>query len=1047
MSITLEQTTTKEISALVDFVKKMVVKEQETADAAEYQALAEANIGFTAAEVAVRDWKHIYAYAPSDGGELVVEKAAIWVFRASGSPATTFASDEAYGLWERTGPSTWKHTLTGQILSSLPQSWRVFQVPAGELYVDPVKARYLVTVMVWRDATTGDISLVGPSGESNFTSPSSSGNTHPEGLSDLIPTSQDYVAVKLKLQAGGLSANDQAKLEAAIANFEAPGSWEDVRQPLYATDSDGRLILGSDGMPLNNPLRVVVVPYRGELNVYYRRLVRDYGIDPLTSRTAEQFEVIKWQATDALSTKQARKFITLYTECVKVFKSAFFNEALLGDPLYFNYCRLFISWMALMKSINERMSSIGDVDLMNSYEITNLLYSFSIYQFDDMPLAYKRRFAKNIESIIQNKGTTTAFKEILGLFGLNQEVRVWKHYLVRFFPKTIEVLTLPRSLANGEKIMVTMEGQGTFFGANMSDLAQKAVESSLYRKAKVNGLSISLWPFSGTSLQAVAIDIVATSNNALIASGTVTTGGTDYGLPEVGFQKTDIDDPLAETTIASIDTSYIADFDEFVSRDNTWETTRQEARDMAFSVLQTKYFSISAALDAVKNGMAMSMFWNTLKDAQVRGRTGAMNIPGASSLDGVTSLNLMEAFVAALTLTLWRFEVEDIIPHGESGISTIMNARVDGAAYPNESSILPYSTVLARVATEPDPLSGDSITKITETNIGISEKIDSTKIENSKSSVGFAYDPLRGGEESLAVNSVSQIQKLWDYKFISRLQTEAFDSSSTYSDWLDRNNPELAAWLRAVDEAGDYIEGITNLTVLIEDAIDTGMLNLTTAFGTSDVVLVYVERMIRFFKAYTTDLRDFSTYFLVDKPATEAVRLMNLLAGVKMKFNPNDASPLSDIYSSIARFMADEYKGKDLFSDGYSVLARLRQQDIDEIIDFVQRWRVSFSRVSPAPRLTDAALIKTKYVRRDSICVATKSQPTDSVIVLDQTDAESGLVLPRLLYNYNVASDLTDPSVMDTMPEELQSAVFSYNRKSLRPVRPGVGDRVTITKL
>ena len=142
----------------------------------------------------------------------------------------------------------------------------------------------------------------------------------------------------------------------------------------------------------------------------------------------------------------------------------------------------------------------------------------------------------------------------------------------------------------------------------------------------------------------------------------------------------------------------MSNYEEFISKDTTWETTKADARNLAFSVIQTKYFSINSAVDAVHNGMSLAFLWAMLKDAQARGRTSAMTIENANTLDGVVSMNLFEAFVAVLTLTLWRFGVDDIIPHGESGIAAIIAARTDGSAFPNEGSLLPYTTVIERLS-------------------------------------------------------------------------------------------------------------------------------------------------------------------------------------------------------------------------------------------------------------------------------------------------------------------------------------------------------------
>ena len=245
-----------------------------------------------------------------------------------------------------------------------------------------------------------------------------------------------------------------------------------------------------------------------------------------------------------------------------------------------------------------------------------------------------------------------------------------------------------------------------------------------------------------------------------------------------------------------------------------------------------------------------------------------------------------------LTLTLWKFGVADLIPHGESGVSTIVGARTDGAPYPGESSLLPYSTHLARVAELPDPLTDDGIVSIVETDLAVSDRLQAT-LAVANRTAGPA-DPLLGGEESTAYAQYRAIERLYEYKFITKYQAAAFGSADTYSDWLDQSNPALGVWVRAQDAAGTADDAILAIAAIMEDAIRAKTFNFATAFGVTDIILQYVKRLILFFKAYTTDLKSFSVFMLVDAPAFETVRLMNVLAGVRASFLRADGSPMAD---------------------------------------------------------------------------------------------------------------------------------------------------------
>lgn len=494
MTRTLEQITAEELQALVNFSRTIVVKEQEVADAAEGAALALVGAGFVPTDRQPRAWEQVTAYFAPGSTKPELQRGSLWEYRAPLSPAVEVAVAPDRAIWECLGSASWRNRATGEIIIAPKPGWLLLSVPAGEVFIDPVGGRVLIPTILWLDRTTGETSLTGPGSSDEFAGDTTAVSTRLPGLSDLIPTPQEYVSARILLATGNLPANERVALEAAVVSFSEYGLWEDRRQPLYATDTTGRLIFNADGLPVRNPLRIVNVPFRGELNEYYRRLVRDHGIDPFISRTAEQFEVIDWKTVSGLELTTARRYVAKHAECVRVFKRAFYNEALEGDPLYFRFCRMFIAWMTVMEMVNSRISGVGDVDRMNSYELTNLLYSFGIYQFDDLPLAYRRRLAKNLEKLLASKGTTEVFRDILAIFGLGRDVKIWKHFLVRFFPRRSTFLRFPRALAPGEIAQVRLS-DGRVVTATPENLAEALMATGAFRRIAVraDGTGVELW--------------------------------------------------------------------------------------------------------------------------------------------------------------------------------------------------------------------------------------------------------------------------------------------------------------------------------------------------------------------------------------------------------------------------------------------------------------------------------------------------------------------------------------------------------------------------
>jgi len=173
---------------------------------------------------------------------------------------------------------------------------------------------------------------------------------------------------------------------------------------------------------------------------------------------------------------------------------------------------------------------------------------------------------------------------------------------------------------------------------------------------------------------------------------------------------------------------------------------------------------------------------------------------------------------------------------------------------------------------------------------------------------------------------------MWKHKFVARYQTAAFGSHETYSSWLAYSNQALYDWVIAQDTAGKHDEAILALATILEDAIQAKTFSLSSAVGATDVLLQYVERLIRFFKAYTTDLKDFATFMLVDDPAFETVRLMNLLAGVQGSWLRADGRVLNDMLAAVSVWARTNYLHLE---DVGRVLSRHLPEDAIEAVD----WR------------------------------------------------------------------------------------------------------------
>jgi hypothetical protein len=887
----------------------MVVKQQETADANEAVALTRSGAVWPlTAPTVITNWTHQIIYIAAATGDLVALKAKpSWISFGAGQ-ATQAAVATDGEVWSRLGENAWVSAISGATSPIALTGWTILPpLPAGPCLVSSSPPQVILALVAWVDSATGNVSAEPPSGPQIVTNTSVSG-TYGPGLGPLIPTSQSYISARLLLATGGLSSGDATALQDAITYFNLPGPWTDVRQSLYIRDSNGTVILDpTTNLPSPNPLRTPIVAYQGELNDYYRQLVYDRGIDPFTSRTAEQFGIVAPGSPSTLSAADASAFMSTYMQCVNVFMAAHYEEAYTGDPLYLSWCRLYIAWMAIMATLDSRLRGFGNIDTMEAYGVTQLLYSYGMYDFDDMPVNYQRRLVKNINQMISDKGTAQVFTDILTAFGMTSEVQVWRHFLVRFFPYNSQRYSFPRLAVAGEAYEIDIPSTGTLgcsIGVTVSGVAASAPTSALALATLATLVSavpgvlrarafttpapgIDIWvadvpPFDPGLINGKILTAVAgIAQPAAILSE----GPADLLRPNVGFARAPADVALSTLGTDVLDPNFLDNYEQFVAGDPTWEVSLVQAQALPISVLQTKYFSLTASLDAVANGLAIALLWGSLKEAQAQGRTSSLLVPGASGLTGVSTMTLVDAFVAMLILMLWEFNVDDIIPQGGSGVAAVLAARTDGAPFPGQGSLLPSTYTLARTADVPNPLSiGETVT-VVKTNLATAAALDAAAAAVGRTVVTTDIQEVENDVPRLAA-----LIQAWDTSFITAYTSEAWGSCVHWSDWLGMSNPGLLAWVQTVESSQTYSTGVVEITSLVEDAVASNAFNFSLAFGATDVILTYIQRLIMFFKAYTVDLHDFTMIMLVDRPATETVHLLNYLAGMLVRRSVADGN-------------------------------------------------------------------------------------------------------------------------------------------------------------
>ena len=899
---------TSELKTLAALSKLIVTKNQLEADLFEQDVIAD-TITFNY-QPNSENWIRTKLYVGINANATTVKSEKYWVeymIPADNPYSEISINTEAQELWVRITPTIWREVFSGKVRPEPDAAWATFSVTKGIIITyDLYKALAFTSSTVWYEKTSGRTSNTLPT----TVEATADGKVYQEGLSELISTPEEYVTATYQIQANpDLTAAERTAYENAIASLQAEGDWEDVRISMYLRDANDFLLIDAQGQPTLNTKRFKKVAFRGEKNTYYRRLVADSSIDPFVARTTGDFEILSFQYTNTLDKELIDHFVELYRQNIQIFKHTIYNQAFKSQESYRSWCSYYINWMTLMRYESAKMGNIHDVDLMSSRDVTNALYSASLFEFDDIPLTYKRRIVKATERLLARKGTSQVFEDILSLFNLDKDVSLLKYYLVKHYPTSFGILEIPQSIIDdmeaGDFFFVNMTNDaGEFtvpyrvdFDTTMSDLVIALRESGLFNSVDMETGSNSriIYSIIDVSISIENIKKIDSDGGETFALMKIS-DQPDWFRPDLAFLETDINARSIQEGVGSgFNSSKLRDFENFISKDPRWQASREELLEKNFSTIQSKYFSVSTAIDVVNNGVAVAMLWGMLKQYQTSTSRENMNILTGSEIPGITNITFFEAMIGMLCLTLWKHGVDDIIPHEASGIDTIVGLKYTDSTFPNENNLLPFSTKIV-LPTSGTSITPDAITNAVDDNIEIYRNVQRyvQGFVAPVQSTALKYVLKTNGEAYQDYKHLRDVQALNNYKFTAQVQYDCFAGYDKYSDFLEAKNPEFRVWLADYDNEDGYNDGILFLTTLVENAISTENFSFSLSTGVNTLILDYVERMIRFFKSYTVDLKEINTYMQIDDPNFESIHLMNIIKEIAVSNHYKDSLKLTD---------------------------------------------------------------------------------------------------------------------------------------------------------
>jgi hypothetical protein len=204
------------------------------------------------------------------------------------------------------------------------------------------------------------------------------------------------------------------------------------------TDNAGNSFTELQEMPVKKSSSSTTISSRShsffESNLYYVKLFLTKGVNILTARNGRDYDIIHETDLSSLDTNTRKIFYETFQANRDYYVRNLFNPSFMFEKEYDNFNCFFITIMTLIEVLGDKVTDLFNVDTLNSYHISNLLYSYDITFMDEVPLHYKRKLLRNLNFLINNKGSNVIFTTVLSIFGFKNS-KVFKYYLAKTFKK------------------------------------------------------------------------------------------------------------------------------------------------------------------------------------------------------------------------------------------------------------------------------------------------------------------------------------------------------------------------------------------------------------------------------------------------------------------------------------------------------------------------------------------------------------------------------------------------------------------------------------
>lgn len=553
-------------------------------------------------------------------------------------------------------------------------------------------------------------------------------------------------------------------------------------------------------------------------DVSYLKHIGSRAIDYYDARVADRFELLYCPSSDAEEVR--RRYMELL-EANRLYTTyTVYSEAYKYQSDYYdNFMMIFIIIQTIIDMIVELPEYIIRRDVFDSRTCQYIFESNGVKYFPDIPLRYQISLVKNLNKLIKFKSTDKCIVDIVSIFGMDN-IQVFKYYILR-----------DRKVNNN------------------SDLDY------------INKTKEEVGP-EGT-------EIVADNDE-------------NYDLKFIKVPILENYDDYIRNNNNIFEYDSIIDGDAYWIGDKDYDTVESDIKNLDFTVLRSKYYSVEALIDLTERNFTLIYFTNILLYNHIDKSQLQVNLPNVSTKK---KFELVDVVITLYSLSYIYYGAEDTILDSQQKIAKILgfNMEADLAAiadylFENHGRLSLKDLHVDGFQIPPDDqiLSYKQLEDLYMNNREILEHVREMMINPPNKRI---YDAYKYIYESL---------------FIMRCNMEYYqlpngEMADTYREFLRYKDPVLyefiqkIASIRNVDSRQTAcVNAIQSITTYLKDYIDQDLIDLDDVFAglpsiSLDFIKKYVTEVIDFFKSFKIFTHDSSILYLIDDKFENTVLILDCL--------------------------------------------------------------------------------------------------------------------------------------------------------------------------